>query len=66
MKHETIVPPSEWFTPKQAAQYAKVGIDAIYGAISSRELRCAKLGTRTWRIQRAELDRWLHSKMKKK
>jgi excisionase family DNA binding protein len=66
MNQTELSPHSDWLTPKEAAQYATVGLDAIYGAIASRELRCAKIGTRTWRIQRAELDRWLNSKTKKK
>lgn len=48
-----------WLSPKEAAAYVGVGIDTIYDACASRDLRSSKLGHSTIRIQRAWLDAWM-------
>lgn len=47
-----------WMTPRQAAIYLGVGVDAIYEACAAGGLRHVKLGYRTIRLRREWIDRW--------
>ncbi len=47
-----------WMTPRQAAVYLGVGVDAIYEACAAGGLRHVKLGYRTIRLRREWIDRW--------
>ena len=49
---------SPWVTPKEAAEYLKVGVDRIYAACAGRGLKHVKLGRQTIRLQFAWLDAW--------
>lgn len=48
-----------WMTPRQAALYLAVGVDAIYDACAARGLKHVKLGYRTIRLRREWIDRWV-------
>ena len=47
-----------WMTPRQAALYLGVGVDAIYEACAAGGLKHVKLGYRTIRLRREWIDRW--------
>ena len=47
-----------WMTPRQAALYLGVGVDAIYEACAAGGLKHVKLGYRTIRLRRDWIDRW--------
>jgi excisionase family DNA binding protein len=47
-----------WMTPRQAAVYLGVGVDAIYEACAAGGLKHVKLGYRTIRLRREWIDRW--------
>lgn len=47
-----------WMTPRQAALYLAVGVDAIYAACAAGGLKHVKLGYRTIRLRREWIDRW--------
>ena len=47
-----------WLTPRQAALYLSVGVDAIYEACAAGGLKHVKLGYRTIRLRREWIDRW--------
>jgi excisionase family DNA binding protein len=49
---------SSWITPRQAAAYLGVGVDAIYDACAAAGLKHVKLGYRTIRLRREWIDRW--------
>lgn len=49
---------SSWVTPRQAAAYLGVGVDTIYEACATAELKHVKLGYRTIRLRREWIDRW--------
>ena len=51
-----------WITAKEAANYAKCGTRSIYLAVSSGQLRAARLGgRRELRFLREWLDEWLRA-----
>jgi excisionase family DNA binding protein len=47
-----------WMTPRQAALYLGVGVDAVYEACAAGGLKHVKLGYRTIRLRREWIDRW--------
>lgn len=49
---------SSWVTPRQAATYIGVGVDTIYEACATGDLKHVKLGYRTIRLRREWIDRW--------
>ncbi len=53
-----IIAQSTWMTPRQAAEYLGVGVDAIYDACAAGGLKHVKLGYRTIRLRRDWIDRW--------
>jgi len=60
----TLVRPldSPWLSPKEAAAYLGVGVDAIYEACSLKGLRHSKLGHSTIRLRRQWIDAWVESR----
>lgn len=53
---------SPWLSPKQAAEYLGVSVDAIYEACASKGLRHTKLGHSTLRLRRQWIDEWAESR----
>ena len=53
-----------WLTPRQAAQYLKVGVDTIYDACAAGGLKHVKLGYRTIRLRREWIDGWADERAK--
>jgi excisionase family DNA binding protein len=53
LSHESL-----WLTPRQAADYLRVGVDTIYDACAAGGLKHVKLGYRTIRVRRDWIDRW--------
>jgi excisionase family DNA binding protein len=53
---------SSWLTPRQAAEYLRVGVDTIYDACAAGGLKHVKLGYRTIRVRRDWIDRWAESR----
>lgn len=53
-----IIAQSTWMTPRQAAEYLGVGVDAIYDACAAGGLKHVKLGYRTIRLRREWIDGW--------
>ena len=53
--------PEEFFSLKQAGDYAHVKRQAVYLAIKNRGLKAEKIGSR-WRIKRADYDEWRANK----
>jgi excisionase family DNA binding protein len=50
----------EWMTAKEAAAYAKCGVQSIYNGVKRRKLRAARLnGTHQLRFVAEWLDEWL-------
>lgn len=49
---------TSWMTPRQAAAYLGVGVDTIYEACATDELKHVKLGYRTIRVRREWIDVW--------
>lgn len=52
---------TSWMTPRQAAAYFGVGVDAIYEACATDALKHVKLGYRTIRVRREWIDAWAES-----
>jgi excisionase family DNA binding protein len=52
----------DWLTPREAAQYLRVGVDLIYDACAAGGLKHVKLGYRTIRVRRAWIDMWADAK----
>jgi excisionase family DNA binding protein len=53
---------SPWLSPKQAADYLGVSLDAIYDACATKGLRHSKLGHSTVRLRREWVDEWADSR----
>jgi excisionase family DNA binding protein len=49
---------SPWISPREAAAYLGVGVDAIYEACAKGNLRHTKLGYGTIRLRRQWVDQW--------
>jgi excisionase family DNA binding protein len=49
-------------SPKQAADYLGVSLDAIYDACATKGLRHSKLGHSTVRLRREWVDEWADSR----
>ena len=52
----------DWLTPREAAQYLRVGVDSIYDACAVGGLKHVKLGYRTIRVRREWIDTWADAK----
>jgi excisionase family DNA binding protein len=51
---------NDWLTAKEAAAYAKVGVQSIYLGVKRRKLRAARInGQRELRFLREWIDAWL-------
>lgn len=61
MQQRTRAAELAWLSPKQAADYLGVSVDAIYEACATKGLRHAKLGHSTLRLRRAWIDEWAES-----
>ena len=53
---------SPWLSPKEAAAYLGVGVDAIYEACATKGLRHSKLGHSTMRLRREWIDAWVNAR----
>jgi excisionase family DNA binding protein len=50
----------EWLTTKEAAAYAKCGVQSIYNGVKRRKLRAARMnGSRELRFLAEWVDAWL-------
>ena len=60
----TLVRPvdSPWLSPKEAAAYLGVGVDAIYEACATKGLRHSKLGHSTMKLRREWIDAWVNAR----
>jgi excisionase family DNA binding protein len=51
---------SEWLTAKEAAAYAKCGVQSIYNGVKRKRLRAARMnGSRELRFLAEWIDAWL-------
>ena len=51
---------NDWLTAKQAAAYAKCGVQSLYKGVRRRTLRAARInGSREYRFLREWIDAWL-------
>jgi excisionase family DNA binding protein len=51
---------SEWLTAKEAATYAKCGVQSIYNGVKRKKLRAARMnGSRELRFLHEWIDQWL-------
>lgn len=60
--HVEQVERNDWMTPREAALYLHVGVDAIYEACSAGGLKHVRLGYRTIRVRRRWIDEWAEEK----
>jgi excisionase family DNA binding protein len=49
-------------SPKEAAAYLGVGVDAIYEACATKGLRHSKLGHSTMKLRREWIDAWVNAR----
>jgi excisionase family DNA binding protein len=52
----------DWLTPREVAQYLRVGVDSVYDACAVGGLKHVKLGYRTIRARRDWVDTWADEK----
>ena len=52
----------DWLTPREVAQYLRVGVDSVYDACAVGGLKHVKLGYRTIRVRRDWVDTWADEK----
>jgi excisionase family DNA binding protein len=55
---------NDWMTPREAALYLHVGVDAIYEACAAGGLKHVRLGYRTIRVRRRWIDEWAEEKVR--
>lgn len=51
--------PDEIFTVAQTAQYLQVCEKTVRRLIQSRKITASKIGSRTWRIKKSDIDNYL-------
>ena len=51
----------EILTVKQAAEYLKLSDRSVHKLISERKLLASKVGLRSWRIKKSDIDAFLHA-----
>ena len=60
---ERAAPLSGWWTARQAAGYAQVGLKMVYREVGAHRLRAAKVGgRRELRFRPSWIDEWLESR----
>ena len=51
----------QWLTPEEVAGIMGVHINTVYNLLRDNRLRGSKVGPKTWRIKREEIDRYYES-----
>lgn len=51
----------ELYTVSEAANYLKLSIKTIYKLISTGKLLASKVGDRTWRIKKSDIETYLQA-----
>ncbi len=51
-----------FLTPKEVAEVLGLNVFTVYSLLKSGELKGVKLGRRTWRIRKEDLDNYITSK----
>jgi len=51
----------EIFTVKQTAEYLKISDRSVHKLILDKKLLASKVGLRSWRIKKADIDVFLHA-----